>query len=335
MTQANEGTFKKKLLAVAVLAPAMALTACNSDDYTSADPATIASGVAVDGYLDNATVCVDANLNSVCDAGEASAITAGGGQWSIEQLSPVELRSPFVVNAVAGTTVDLDVPDSTIVDSFSLLAPPRSSVVSPITTIVQVESQSLLADTPSLDWGTAIEQARETVGIALGQPSLDVLNFDPVAVASANTSDSDFAARVHLVSRSITQRMIQLLKGIPEGVLNNSSFSAAQFAAVTKVAEKLAETKAAVDARIPAGILAQDLDTTTVDELLAEVEADPTATPDQVSGQDVIDASAILEAAQEAITAEIEEETGETVEPEAPTGSTGGTGADGGGQGVS
>ncbi|KAA1174666.1 hypothetical protein FWJ25_04555 [Marinobacter salinexigens] len=329
MTKANEGTFKKKLLAVAVLAPAMALTACNSDDYTSADPSTISSGVVFDGYLQNAIVCVDVNQNKKCDAGEPQTTTGAGGVYELTGLTAAQQRYPLVMVATAGTTIDEDT-GAPVEDDFNYQAPAGGSAISALTTIVQIEREKLIAAgaTPS----EATAQANATVATALGVSGTDILNFDAPAVAAENSADSDVAARLHIVNQILTKKIVAAVASAPAGADADNNFSAIYFAAVSNVADLLTETKAAVDEAIPDGMTAQDLDATTLEEVLTTVDAE--ITPENVKANDIADAQEIVEAAQDAIASEIEEETGETVEPEAPTGSTGGSGAGGGEQGV-
>eukprot|EP00163_Fabomonas_tropica_P026770 TRINITY_DN5031_c0_g2_i1.p3 TRINITY_DN5031_c0_g2~~TRINITY_DN5031_c0_g2_i1.p3 ORF type:complete len:352 (-),score=77.80 TRINITY_DN5031_c0_g2_i1:2843-3898(-) len=330
MTQATQGTFKKKLLAVAVLAPAMALTACNSDDYTSADPATISSGVVFDGYLQNATVCVDVNLNKKCDAGEPQTTTGAGGVYELTGLTAAQQRYPLVMVATAGTTIDEDT-GAPVEDDFNYQAPAGGSAISALTTIVQIEREKLIAAgaTPS----EATAQANATVAAALGVSGTDILSFDAPAVAAENSADSDVAARLHIVNQILTKKIVAAVASAPNGADADNNFSAIYFAAVSNVADLLTETKDAVDAAIPDGLTAQDLDDTTLDQVLTTVDSE--ITPDNVTATDIADAQDTVSAAQDAIASEIAEETGEeTEEPEAPTGSTGGSGAGGGEQGV-
>jgi VCBS repeat-containing protein len=123
--------------------------------------ANIVDGVVVDGYLAGATVFADVNGNSVLDVGETSTTTAGDGSFTL--LNP----QGAVIRAVGGTNVDTG-----LANTLTLSAPDGSTVINPLTTLVEV-----------LVEGGATKAAAETqVKAALGiDPSVDLTTFDPLA----------------------------------------------------------------------------------------------------------------------------------------------------------
>lgn len=103
--------------------------------------ATLA-GLVIDGPISRAVVCLDTGNgttggapNGLCDTGEPNALTDANGRYSFQALASDVSR--FAVVAVAGTGAsDSDRPGEAI--NFILTAPPgRSTVVSPLTTLVQ------------------------------------------------------------------------------------------------------------------------------------------------------------------------------------------------------
>lgn len=133
------------------LALAVALTACGGGGGGSASSgngsgsgsaqlvtSTTLNGVAVDGYLQNAKVCLDLNDNLVCDSGEPSATTGANGSYSLTAPSLEAANSHrVIVEAVAGTTIDADAPGAPIGQSYVLVAPiGQHAVVSPIGTLL-------------------------------------------------------------------------------------------------------------------------------------------------------------------------------------------------------
>lgn len=86
LMKAGDMNFSKKTFAVATLAAAISLSGCSSDDPDAGSAASLSStaieGVAVDGYLFDATVYVDVNNNGRKNAGEPSAVTDKDGYFS-------------------------------------------------------------------------------------------------------------------------------------------------------------------------------------------------------------------------------------------------------------
>jgi hypothetical protein len=118
-------------------------------------PVTASSGVAVDGYLQFATVLCDSNGNGVADAGERGAGTNAAGQFT---FSP-ECTAALVVTG--GTNADTGLPFTGV-----LKAPAGATVVSPLTTLL-VE-------------GLAAAQLAATFGLPA---DVDVVSTDPAATA--------------------------------------------------------------------------------------------------------------------------------------------------------
>jgi Ca2+-binding RTX toxin-like protein len=126
----------------------------------------IASGVVADGIVAGATVFMDANGNGQLDAGEASTTTAADGSFHF--LSPGS--GPII--AFGGTNTDTGLPNL-----VTMTAPNGSSVINPLTTLIQSVIATGGAATP--------EDAAALVGDALGLSSgLDLLNTDLVTAAA-------------------------------------------------------------------------------------------------------------------------------------------------------
>jgi len=137
--------FKPQPLVLALTGLAvLSFAGCGGDDDTPAPvtpPSTAESsieGVAFDGLLANATVCVDLNENRDCDAGEPTAKTSATGTYKIEKLTAAQATGFTVLaKAVAGTTTNADAP---VTAGFTLAAPAgKAAVISPYTTLVVSE----------------------------------------------------------------------------------------------------------------------------------------------------------------------------------------------------
>lgn len=315
MNITQEGSFKKKLLALAILAPAMTLTACSSsnNDGPAQPTSQSTSGVAYDGYLRNATICVDENLNRQCDEGEPSAITGAGGKFTIDGLTDVQAKLPLVLKAVAGETIDEDGGEP-VDNDFTYLAPSGSQAVSAFSTIIQVKKERLIASGTSV--AEAETQAKLQLAIDLGiDQTIDLSDYDAVAGTGTDT-DGQLAANLHIVNQVLTRNIVEAQRNLTG---NSSSPAAALLAVIEKVSAKASVIKAKVDSAVQAsGSVAADLDIEALDNILDGVLNDPDAQPEAITQEDLDQAAADAEAAKDAIL--------DAAQPDA-TGGTGGTGS--------
>lgn len=334
MTQTTQGNFKKKLLALAVLAPAMAITACSNDGaYIPGPELGSKDGNVQDGYLRGAVVCVDLNQNKDCDADEKQVDSVAKGAWTLEGLTPRQQRFPLVAKAIAGKTIDEDAPDAPIAEGFSYTAPASAKVISVLSTIVQTDIESRIAagETPA----AAEEAAKDKLVADLGIPAdIDLTSFDPVEESGNSGINRDVAVQLRVINQVATKQLIQAVKSAPAG----SNAAAVAAAATKNVAAKVADTKTVVAEKIAAtGQGVADLDVAELVSIAQQSAEDTRTEVAVVTAEAVAAAEAEIEKAKEVIEETIEQEEPElpedTVEPEEPgTGATGGS--DGGTQGA-
>jgi hypothetical protein len=120
----------------------------------------ILSGLGIDGYIAGATVFADANFNGLLDAGEVSTTTDANGRYSIAVSSaPLILRGGYDIATNLAFT-------------GTMQAPAGSTVVTPLTTLIQQVAASTTGDPVA---------AQQLVASALGlSSSLDLNDFDPI-----------------------------------------------------------------------------------------------------------------------------------------------------------
>jgi hypothetical protein len=99
----------------------------------------------MDGPLQKAVVCLDRNINGLCDTDEPSAITDALGNASIP-VPNAELGLYPIVAMVGTDAIDADT--GPVLTAYTLKAPPDATeVVSPLTTMVQTQRESTGAST--------------------------------------------------------------------------------------------------------------------------------------------------------------------------------------------
>ena len=132
-------------------------------------PTSVIKGTVIDGYIAGATLYVDVNGNGIADATESTGIkTDANGNFSLETT----MVGPLI--AVGGTNVDTGLPNS-----LTLSAPRGSTVITPITSLVQ----GLVSGT-----GATIAEAEELVQSKLGiQGAVDLTQFDALKAGSDPT----------------------------------------------------------------------------------------------------------------------------------------------------
>lgn len=189
----------KKIIAVAI---ATQLAACGGGDDSDSDVGTTASisGKAADGYLTDAKACLDSNLNKLCDANEPSAMTGSAGEFTIQAEQSAIDTAPILIEAIAGKTVDLDDPNNTISDNYTLSAPAKSLFVSPISTLVQNE----------IELGSSQQEAIESISQKLGS-TIDIA-ADYVKLSAEDSADSPEYERLHKTAQVLVDIQVKKAK---------------------------------------------------------------------------------------------------------------------------
>ncbi|MCP3429768.1 Ig-like domain-containing protein, partial [Opacimonas viscosa] len=163
--------------------------ATSVQDNAGNDVDTFSSGVVADGYIRGAQIYLDANANGLADADElvTGVITDGLGNFV---LSASDNPNGYAIIATGGVNIDTGLPNNT-----ALKAPAGSSVINPITTLIQTVLEN--------NEGTSLDDAKASVNAALGvSTELDLTKFDPIS--SLNAADNN-ATEALTVQKAATQ----------------------------------------------------------------------------------------------------------------------------------
>lgn len=151
---------------------------------------TVLTVTAVDGYLQNARIYIDLNENYMFDEVEPSGMSDTAGQVTFTLTEVAEgLIKPIIVEAIEGQTIDIST-GLPVAKSYSMVAPPASEVVSPLTTLAQLS----LVHTQQAD----IESAVATIKTQLGLPADADIMADYLSTTDGNES-------LYAIARSIVQ----------------------------------------------------------------------------------------------------------------------------------
>ncbi|AEG31758.1 hypothetical protein [Thiomicrospira cyclica] len=220
-----------------LFAPILVVSGCLGGGGDGGTDSLSITGVAIDGYLGQATVCLDLNRNMVCDDNEPRAITAADGTYTITGVTQAQINNfPVVVEAIAGTTTDTDLNGDLIPRSFSLTSPPgQGAVVSPLTTMVQAD---MFARGVNLNFAT--------------KSIAKLLSKDEASVLNDFISDSGENSETHRFAQIIARMLVSLSEDLEK--LEGDSLAKQSFAEETIL--KYLDV-----------IVGQDLSSSTVDEL--------------------------------------------------------------------
>ncbi len=157
----------------------------------------------VQGYLENAMVCIDANFNSECEEGEAMTPTNSSkkGRYRLTRSQNAFKNAPTLVRNTPDVTDDPNDDNSpSEVPNLQLRAPKNAQVVTPLTTLVQSQAEEQLnknnKSNPDLVYAKEIKEAKRQVEMELDlgdQP--DVLNTDYVANTTFEGKTTGYNAR--------------------------------------------------------------------------------------------------------------------------------------------
>jgi len=161
------------------LSLALLSASCGGGGAASGSSSVI-TGVAIDGNLYLATACLDVNVSGVCDAGEPSATTDLNGVFTIKSnlFHNTINQYPVVVMAIAGTTIDQDLPGAPVASNFTMTAPAGYPlVVSPLTTLISAKMAG----------GMTLGAAKQSVQADLGLVDLSDVFKNYVAQSDAKS----------------------------------------------------------------------------------------------------------------------------------------------------
>ncbi|GLS91245.1 hypothetical protein GCM10007916_23140 [Psychromonas marina] len=230
---------------------ALALSGCADDPIDDSiiapdpgDTAKVAlSGKTADGYLKDATICLDLNANKMCDAGEPTAVSTAGGAFTIPGVTQTQIDSnPLLVEIEAGKTIDEDFPDTVLTKSYQLSAPAGYTFISPLTTLIQnvIETQ-----------GSSAAAAELAVQTLLGT-DLD-LGTDYIAGKTSGSNQAEFE-KLHKVAQ-VAARVVATNMDEYKDQVAAGDFTVADLSSevMTKVFAELDDITSQVDSAIDAG----------------------------------------------------------------------------------
>ncbi|BAJ01067.1 hypothetical protein [Shewanella violacea] len=156
-------------------------------------PKNTLTGVALDGYLKDARVCIDLNRNLYCDSHDGeSVLTGASGEYTLAVTDINLSRYSVIVEAIPNQTIDMDHPHKKIDKAFVLSAPAtQAALVTPFTSLISTIAEQR---------GTNFETAKQVLAQLLAIDA-DILMSD--YLAGQERTDKE----LHLLAQGLTKIM--------------------------------------------------------------------------------------------------------------------------------
>ncbi len=181
---------------------AAVLTGCGGGGGSTPTPPVTTTNVAtrvVDGPLRNALVCLDKNVNGICDAGEPQARTDVSGNATLVVDNADVAKFPIL--ALVGTDA-VDAVNGPVTTAYAMSAPAdQTALISPLTTLVQ----QTVATT-----GATTAEAAQSVQAATGITVSLFQDYTAVAAPTDGSIDPGTVARMVVVT---TQEQATVVAG--------------------------------------------------------------------------------------------------------------------------
>lgn len=123
---------RRGAVSLAALVASLIVAGCGGGG-TTGSPLT---GKLLDGYIKGATVCLDLNKNTTCDAGEPSAVTGEGGEFKLFAKEGSSLAGEYLLAVVTAAAEDSDNPGQPAIPSKMLGFADQPGLITPLTTVV-------------------------------------------------------------------------------------------------------------------------------------------------------------------------------------------------------
>jgi len=167
----------KRRLRMATLMLPLLVTGCGSDPSPNPVGQETKTVIVIDGYLHNASICIDRNRNKICELNEE--IESKTNELGQVKIALADAEYPIIVKAIAGVTTDSD-QLTPLTKSYELIASANADYVTPFSTLAHLGDLSLQA-------------YADSVGVDYAAISNDYV---------ADTQNTSKAA--HLLARTIT-----------------------------------------------------------------------------------------------------------------------------------
>lgn len=257
-------------LAVSALSFGLALGGCGGGSSTTAlsndnqqiSPSAV-SGTVADGYLEEALVCLDVDLDGLCTDADPTVYSGENGVYTIssEMLEDFGIADPslypIIAKTVPGQTIDLDAPGVFLDKEVVLKSPAgKPEFVSPITTMVQKKIEAARASGITKTAEDAAGEVVADLGMAIN-PFVDY-------VAEKEKEGGEVYDKVHMVAQAVTRTMMTMQVNFKNVAGDQVNLDLIVNAVIEKVMEQLPAILSDVDTAKNDGLNSKTYNTDTI-----------------------------------------------------------------------
>ena len=177
------------------------------DQLIAMAPPPAVPGLVSDGYIAGATVFLDENGDGVLDDGEASSVSDGSGQFALPQTAAQ-------IIATGGTDIATG-----LTQTLPLSAPAGSTVVTPLTTLIDARGGSTPSDDVTSAFGLDVDITLSIFdpisAVTFGDPGASALFAAGTKAMNVFVAGTDFVAAVSGASAAVVYpRILAAIAGL-------------------------------------------------------------------------------------------------------------------------
>jgi len=180
-----------------VVAMSLALSACNSSDSSTTPTTSSLDGIISDGYISGATICLDVNENSSCDAGEPTATSGEGGKYTLTNIKVGDENHPLI--AIVDTGAQDEGGRSFTKRTIFSAPKDERGFISPLSTLIHQK----LENNPSLTLEEAKNELIAELGLAVNAAEL-LTDYVAKEKSEAETSNETKYRDMHRAAQLLT-----------------------------------------------------------------------------------------------------------------------------------
>ena len=165
------------------------------------------SGNVADGYIQGARVCLDINQNKICDSDEPHTVTVQNGKFYFTHLTDKQINSPLIAQ-VTKSSIDAE-SKKHIKIPYIMLAPRKSTFISPLTTLVEYKIQLGNSLIPAM-----VDISKKT-GVSLLYVDGNFIKSDSLAAKKA-----EFVAKIIVKTTQLVEQALKSRHLVPDTLVS-------------------------------------------------------------------------------------------------------------------
>ncbi len=198
----------------------------------------------VDGYIENAKVCLDKNRNTKCDADEPFAMTDATGKYAFDQVIDDQENYPIIAEVTADSK-DKDDKGAKVAKPYTLSTPAgKQAVISPLTTLAKAEMDI----DPTLDPTDAEQNILAKLDMHDGKDYTASAFDDYIPNKKATDANTKKDAELlHKVAKELVKQTTQFQEALKAANIDDTDLTAINQVVMQTASNRLEDLKKTAD----------------------------------------------------------------------------------------